>query len=116
MPTYTFRCTEHGDWDAFLPFAEFDTPQICPECGGELRRVFSIPRIAKSTLQHEARWDYNLGGVVSSQQDRDELLKRKSEEAGTTLVWTDPNDMKGATEEGIEEKKRTLRPSTTRYL
>lgn len=115
MPTYTFRCTEHGDWDKFLPFAEFDAPQVCPDCGGELRRVIAVPRIQKSSLQHEARWDYNLGGVVSSQKDRDELLKKKSEESGKTLVWTDPGDMKG-TEEGVEEKKRTLNPSTTRYL
>lgn len=121
MPTYTYRCPTHGDRDIFLPFAEHGPQRWCGECLREGRdtkvvQVIGLPRIAKSSLQHEARWDYELGGVVSSQQDREELLKKRSEEAGKNLVWTDPGDMKSSNEEGIAEKEATLRPSTTRHL
>lgn len=118
MPTYTYRCPIHGDRDTFLPFSEHGPQRWCGECIREGRstkvvQVFTVPRIQKSTLQHEARFDHNLGGVVSSQQDRDELLKKRSEEAGKTLVWTDPGDMKSKDEIGIEEKWDSIKREST---
>ena len=40
MPTYAYRCTACGhEFDKFQKFSE-DAISICPECGGEVRRVF----------------------------------------------------------------------------
>ena len=41
MPTYQYRCTECGtDLEVVQKFTD-DALTICPECDGELRKVFS---------------------------------------------------------------------------
>lgn len=105
MPTYEFRCPADGSWERFYTFKEFRRTDNCPQCGRAAQLIVSPPRIQKSTLQHEARFDHTLGGVVSSQQDREELLKRKSDETGRQLVFSDPQDTKSKNEEGMAEKQ-----------
>ena len=40
MPTYAYRCTACGhEFDKVQKFSD-DAISICPECGGEVRRVF----------------------------------------------------------------------------
>ena len=41
MPTYQYRCTECGtDLEVVQKFTD-DALTVCPECDGELRKVFS---------------------------------------------------------------------------
>lgn len=123
MPTYTFRCEEHGDWDIFLPFAQFDEPQSCEVCATGLVRVISTPRIIKSSLRTEAHFDHSLGGIVTDQHSREELAKRKGEAEGRSIVFADPTDTKalGVNEEGLDATRRQKRDTgevtgTTKYL
>lgn len=111
MPTYTFRCEEHGDWDIFLPFADFDEPQACEVCATGLVRVLSSPRIIKGSLRSEAHYDHSLGGIVTDQHSREELAKRKGEAEGRSIVFADPDDHKalGVSDEGLDATRRQKR-------
>lgn len=41
MPTYQYRCTSCGsDLEAVQKFSD-DPLTVCPDCGGDLRKVFS---------------------------------------------------------------------------
>ena len=44
MPLYEFSCFEHGRFDRFQPMFSEHT-SMCPECGAEARRVFSMPNV-----------------------------------------------------------------------
>lgn len=123
MPTYTFRCEDHGDTDIFLALADFDEPQACKVCATGLVRVISTPQIIKSSLQHEARFDHSLGGIVTDQHSREELAKRKGEAEGRSIVFADPTDHKalGVSDEGLDATRRQKRDTgevegTTKYL
>jgi putative FmdB family regulatory protein len=41
MPTYSYRCTECGEaFDIQQAFTD-DTLTVCPNCGGQLRKLFN---------------------------------------------------------------------------
>ena len=45
MPTYEYRCKECGeDLEVVQAFTD-DPLTVCPNCGGELRKVFAVPGI-----------------------------------------------------------------------
>jgi putative FmdB family regulatory protein len=42
MPIYAFECLKcQHEFEVTLPLAEYDTPQECPQCQNETRRVLS---------------------------------------------------------------------------
>ena len=46
MPTYEYRCRACGHVFEIVQKMSDDPLVICPECGGELRKVFAPPAIA----------------------------------------------------------------------
>ena len=46
MPTYEYRCRACGHVFDIVQKMSDDPLRICPECGGELRKVFAPPAIA----------------------------------------------------------------------
>lgn len=114
MPTYTYRCPRHGDFDIQRSFAEFGRETIY--CGTCLREgdteecihVLHAPSIIKSSLRHEATFDSSLGVVVTGQQDREEKAKRIGEKEGRNIVFVDPTDTKalGVSDEGLDATRR----------
>ena len=46
MPTYEYRCRACGHVFEIVQKMSDDPLVICPECGGELRKVFTPPAIA----------------------------------------------------------------------
>lgn len=126
MPNYGYRCQdciEGYEIERFFPFAEYTRRIDCPSCGGDAYVVFSSPRIQKSSLQHEARYDHSLGAVVSGQKDREELAKKIGDKEGRTIVFADPQDTKalGVSDEGLHETRRRKHDtgeqlSTTKHL
>ncbi len=44
MPTYGFKCPEHGETERRLPMADVGKPQAC-HCGRPLIRIYSAPSI-----------------------------------------------------------------------
>jgi putative FmdB family regulatory protein len=45
MPTYEYRCDQHGVSEITRPLGEAPASITCSECGGEARRVFSVGMI-----------------------------------------------------------------------
>jgi len=45
MPIYEYKCKCGGKKETWLPFGEFNTPQIC-ECGETMWHKISLPNIA----------------------------------------------------------------------
>ena len=45
MPTYEYRCRACGHTFEIVQKMSEDALTICPECGGELRKVFAPPAI-----------------------------------------------------------------------
>lgn len=44
MPLYEYECSEHGRFEVRQPmFSEHVS--VCPECGAEARRIFSMPNV-----------------------------------------------------------------------
>ncbi len=43
MPIYEFLCRECGPFEQRRSFVEAGDPMRCPSCGGEARRVYSVP-------------------------------------------------------------------------
>lgn len=57
MPTYTFRCDDHGDWEAWRSIHASD-PARCPHCELPGRQVFTPPLISVNATPnkgHDAR-------------------------------------------------------------
>ena len=46
MPTYEYRCRDCGHTFEIVQKMSDDTLTVCPNCGGELRKVFAPPAIS----------------------------------------------------------------------
>ena len=47
MPIYDFICKDCGPFETRRSLAEAGEPTGCPSCGGEARRVYSMPNTKK---------------------------------------------------------------------
>jgi putative FmdB family regulatory protein len=45
VPKYEFLCEDCGPFEERRPFAEVGDPMMCPSCGEEARRVYSMPNL-----------------------------------------------------------------------
>jgi putative FmdB family regulatory protein len=45
MPTYSYQCLPCGPFAAVRRMAEFDQPAACPVCGGESKRMLTVPAL-----------------------------------------------------------------------
>ncbi len=43
MPVYDFICEDCGPFEQRRSFAEASDPMMCPSCGEEARRIYSMP-------------------------------------------------------------------------
>jgi putative FmdB family regulatory protein len=46
MPIYAFACPLNHNFELRLPMSESDSQPICPTCGGQARRMFTMPFIS----------------------------------------------------------------------
>ncbi|MDR2565316.1 MAG: hypothetical protein LBC97_04520 [Bifidobacteriaceae bacterium] len=49
MVSYTYRCSTCGKFDRFAPMGAGGTNTSCPTCAKSARRVFTAPRIGRSS-------------------------------------------------------------------
>uniref|UniRef100_A0A6M3IFI0 Putative regulatory protein FmdB zinc ribbon domain-containing protein n=1 Tax=viral metagenome TaxID=1070528 RepID=A0A6M3IFI0_9ZZZZ len=42
MPTYTYECPEHGQFDALMPIRQMRTTMPCPECGYISKNIITL--------------------------------------------------------------------------
>lgn len=45
MPTYDYNCEKCGSIELYRPIDQRNLPGICPDCGIECERVFTMPSI-----------------------------------------------------------------------
>lgn len=44
MPTYVFKCKEHGDFNEIRRMADCSKPAKCPECGAPAKRNWMVTK------------------------------------------------------------------------
>jgi putative FmdB family regulatory protein len=49
MPTYEYRCDQHGVSEMTRPIGTAPASITCSECGGEARRVFSVGMVRSTS-------------------------------------------------------------------
>jgi putative FmdB family regulatory protein len=69
VPVYDFLCRDCGPFEQRRSFAEAGEPMVCPSCGGQARRVYSMPNTKR------------MPGALSSAMDRVEKSAHEPEVA-----------------------------------
>ena len=77
MPTYAYQClTCELAFDKKLPLAQYKDPQECPECGGETKKLVTMPRF---NLAGDG-WQSKNQRVRQHMSEKNRRLKVKEEE------------------------------------
>lgn len=61
MPTYLYRCPQHGPQEIVKPMREAARPEVCPDCATRLARIFTAVAVQN--------YSKTVGGLVSWGQD-----------------------------------------------
>ena len=74
MPTYEYRCRDCGHSFDIVQKMSDDQLTHCPECGGELRKVFTAPAISFKgsgfyATDHGSKGKKPTGGDTSEKKD-----------------------------------------------
>lgn len=72
MPIYEYLCPEGHQFDAFLPLARYDEPQMC-QCGQWARKIISAPMVIPDLPEYTSPV---TGKPVRGRRERIEDLKR----------------------------------------
>ena len=84
MPVYKFKCSCGNEVEEFRPLVDFVSHITC-KCGTNMNIV--IQSIGVINDFHEAYYDYGLGQVIRTRQERKQVMKEKKlEEVGTTKL------------------------------
>ena len=78
MPTYSYRCTEHGYFDLRQSMSEHASAE-CPNCGTPCKQVLTSP----PGLDIEAMADIGMPGAFSVSGDR---ITKRHRDAGQDYV------------------------------
>lgn len=76
MPTYDFRCEEHGDEELICSVAG-RKEQVCSTCGGPVKQVI----LTAPALDYTAMAWQGMPGAVFKQGDRMEKQHRSADQA-----------------------------------
>ena len=94
MPTYEYRCRNCGHTFDIVQKMSDDPLTHCPECGGELRKVFAPPAISFKGSGFYAT-DHGKKSKPADGSKKDAEKKTASTDAGTTTQDT-PSDTSGS--------------------
>ncbi len=73
MPLYEYECPDHGHFERYLPFSEYDKPQTC-ECGKPSKKLISLPSVFVSP---DVCYDSPIDGrPITSKKQRLEDMAR----------------------------------------
>jgi putative FmdB family regulatory protein len=119
MPTYEYVCKSCGHtFEIVRPMSD-DTLTVCPECGGELRKVFAPPSIAfkgsgfyatdhgkksKKASEKPAEKRGDAGGDTGGAKDGDKPAasgeKKESSKPAGKAAKSEPSGPSGGSSEG----------------
>jgi putative FmdB family regulatory protein len=104
MPTYEYRCRDCGHTFDVVQRMTDDPLTVCPNCGGQLRKVFAPPAIAFKgsgfyATDHGKRAKKADGSTEGAADgatgDAKPDTKKESSPAGTTKTETTKTDTPG---------------------
>ncbi|HEX3299161.1 MAG TPA: FmdB family zinc ribbon protein [Actinomycetota bacterium] len=96
MPTYEYRCRDCGHTFDIVQKMSDDPLTHCPECGGELRKVFAPPAISFKGSGFYAT-DHGKKSKPAGESKNDAEKKPASTEGGTTKKETSSDSSASST-------------------
>ncbi len=96
MPTYEYRCRDCGHTFDIVQKMSDDPLTHCPECGGELRKVFAPPAISFKGSGFYAT-DHGKKSKPAGESTKDADKKPASTEGGTTKKETSSDSSASST-------------------
>jgi putative FmdB family regulatory protein len=88
MPTYEYACKRCGHTFEIVQSFKDDTLTVCPECGGELRKVFTPPAITFKGSGFYAtdhgKKSKSSGSGGKTEKEKKEPSKASSSEGGSS--------------------------------
>ena len=96
MPTYEYACRACGHVFDIVQKMSDDPLTICPECGGELRKVFAPPAIA---FKGSGFYATDHGTKTTPSGDGDTAKKTEKKDTGSSDAPA-KKDAAGATKDG----------------
>lgn len=82
MPTYEYACRSCGHTFEVVQAMRDETLSVCPECGGELRKVFAPPAISFKGSGFYAT-DHGKKSKQAAEKPADKTSEKKEAPAGT---------------------------------
>ena len=74
MPTYVFKCSVcEAQFERILRLAQYDSPQLCPACGGPAKRQICAPAVRGDYPPYECPV---TGKVIEGRRAHEENLRR----------------------------------------
>jgi len=96
MPTYEYRCRDCGHTFDIVQKMSDDPLTHCPECGGELRKVFTPPAISFKGSGFYAT-DHGKKSKPAGETTKDGDKHATSKDAGATKKETSSDSTSSAT-------------------
>jgi putative FmdB family regulatory protein len=81
MPRYEWKCRTCG----FVKDTMLQAAGPCPQCGRQMKRVYSFMVPGPNAMPDRAHFNYSVGQYVTNQRDFEDKLKRKGEEMSNRL-------------------------------
>lgn len=100
MPTYEYRCRSCGHTFDIVQAMSDEPLTVCPECGGELRKVFGAPAISFKGSGFYAT-DHGKKSKSTSEKSGEKSGEKSSEKPAAS---TESSDSKGEKKDKKESK------------
>lgn len=109
---YEYCCPKGHHFEAVLAVADYRTPQSCPKCGTEGRRIISVPRLVTATPN--VCFDSPIDGrpITSMAQRRDDMARNNCREYDP-MMRLDAAKFRKETQEKLE---RSVDESVERHI
>jgi putative FmdB family regulatory protein len=106
MPTYEYRCRDCGHTFEVVQKMTDEALTVCPDCGGELRKVFAVPAIAFKGSGFYATDHGKKAKRPSETSEKSEPKDTKKESAsGDGTAAQTPAKQKDSTASGTKKER-----------
>jgi putative FmdB family regulatory protein len=73
MPVYEYKCEAGHKFEAVLPVARYNEPQMCPQCGKSSAKLLSAPAVRGDFAPYSCPI---TGKIIDGRKAHEENLKR----------------------------------------
>lgn len=102
MPTYSFECTKHGEFDRVMSMKEAVSKYPCPTCERDCNRVYKLHQVIQDDLGKDlvcttlmgVDGDIRKSPIVRSRSELARVVAKHNEVHGTSLEPCGPGAFK----------------------